>query len=78
MLDDGRELGYDRPLLATGAEPRPLPLPGADPEGIYYLGTLAACYALRGRLEGAARRWGSVPARWERSSPLRRASAVPT
>jgi 3-phenylpropionate/trans-cinnamate dioxygenase ferredoxin reductase subunit len=29
-LDDGRALGYQRCLLATGAEPRILPVPGAD------------------------------------------------
>ena len=29
-LLDGRELGFERCLLATGAEPRRLPVPGAD------------------------------------------------
>lgn len=40
-LDNGRELHFDRLLLATGAEPRRLPVPGADLGGIHYLRTLA-------------------------------------
>jgi 3-phenylpropionate/trans-cinnamate dioxygenase ferredoxin reductase subunit len=54
-LHDGRELGYDRLLLATGAEPRRLPVPGADLEGVHYLRTLADCDALRERLDRGGR-----------------------
>jgi len=54
-LDDGRTLGYDRLLLATGAEPRRLQIPGADLDGIYYLRTLADCDVLRARLDGGGR-----------------------
>ena len=54
-LDDGRDLGYDRLLLATGAEPRRLDVPGADLDGIYYLRTLADCDLLRARLEAGGR-----------------------
>ncbi len=50
-LDDGRALGYDRLLLATGAEPRRLQVPGADLDGIHYLRTLADCDLLRERLD---------------------------
>src|SRR3954453_11660770 len=50
-LEDGGALGYDRLLLATGAEPRRLPIPGAELDGVHYLRTLADCDALRGRLE---------------------------
>jgi 3-phenylpropionate/trans-cinnamate dioxygenase ferredoxin reductase component len=49
-LEDGRELGYERLLLATGAEPRLLSIPGADLDGVYYLRTLADCDSLRERL----------------------------
>jgi 3-phenylpropionate/trans-cinnamate dioxygenase ferredoxin reductase component len=54
-LEDGRELGYDRLLLTTGAEPRRLSTPGADLEGVYYLRTLADCDVLRDRLDSGGR-----------------------
>jgi 3-phenylpropionate/trans-cinnamate dioxygenase ferredoxin reductase component len=50
-LDDGRELGYDRLLLTTGAQPRRMRGPGAELDGIYYLRTLADCDLLRERLD---------------------------
>ena len=54
-LDDGRRLGYDRLLLATGAEPRRIPIAGAHLDGVHYLRTLAECDALRGRLTAGGR-----------------------
>jgi 3-phenylpropionate/trans-cinnamate dioxygenase ferredoxin reductase component len=54
-LDNGKELAYDRLLLATGAEPNRLSIPGADLEGIHYLRTMADCDLLRARLEGKER-----------------------
>jgi 3-phenylpropionate/trans-cinnamate dioxygenase ferredoxin reductase subunit len=50
-LEDGRELGYDRLLLTTGARPRTISVVGADLQGVYYLRTLSDCDALRDRLE---------------------------
>jgi 3-phenylpropionate/trans-cinnamate dioxygenase ferredoxin reductase subunit len=40
-LSDGDDLEYDKLLLATGATPRPLGVPGATPENVLYLRTLA-------------------------------------
>jgi 3-phenylpropionate/trans-cinnamate dioxygenase ferredoxin reductase subunit len=54
-LDGGGELGYGRLLLTTGAEPRRLPIPGADLDGVHYLRTLADCDALRERLDQGGR-----------------------
>lgn len=49
-LDDGERVDYDRLLLATGAEPRRLRVPGAELGGIHYLRTLADADALRATL----------------------------
>ena len=54
-LADGGELGYDRLLLATGAEPRRLPVPGAGLAGVHYLRTFEDCDALRDRLTPGSR-----------------------
>jgi 3-phenylpropionate/trans-cinnamate dioxygenase ferredoxin reductase component len=50
-LDDGERLRYDRLLLATGAEPRRLSIPGGDLDGVLYLRSVADSDALRGRLD---------------------------
>jgi 3-phenylpropionate/trans-cinnamate dioxygenase ferredoxin reductase subunit len=50
-LDDGERLGYDRLLLATGAEPRRLSIPGSELPGVLYLRTVADSDALRERLD---------------------------
>ena len=55
-LDDGERLGYDRLLLATGAEPRRLSIPGGELEGVLYLRRVEDSDALRARLD----RGGSV------------------
>ncbi len=54
-LADGRELAYDRLLLATGAQPRRIPVAGAELDGVCYLRTLADCDALRERLARSGR-----------------------
>jgi 3-phenylpropionate/trans-cinnamate dioxygenase ferredoxin reductase subunit len=41
LLEGDRRLGYDCLLIATGAVPRRLGVPGADLDGIHYLRTLA-------------------------------------
>ncbi|MFC9241667.1 NAD(P)/FAD-dependent oxidoreductase [Streptomyces decoyicus] len=40
-LADGSRLGYAKLLLATGSTPRPLPVPGADLDGVHTLRRLA-------------------------------------
>jgi 3-phenylpropionate/trans-cinnamate dioxygenase ferredoxin reductase subunit len=54
-LADGRELGFDRLLLATGAEPRQIVVPGAQLDGVHYLRTLADSDRLRARLDTGGR-----------------------
>jgi 3-phenylpropionate/trans-cinnamate dioxygenase ferredoxin reductase subunit len=54
-LEDGRELGFDRLLLTTGAEPRRIEVPGADLDGVHYLRTLEDCERLRERLDAGGR-----------------------
>ena len=50
-LSDGERLRYDRLLLATGAEPRRLSIPGADLDDVLYLRSVQDSDALRERLD---------------------------
>ena len=50
-LDDDERLRYDRLLLTTGAEPRRLPVPGAELNGVLYLRSVHDSDALRERLD---------------------------
>lgn len=52
-LASGAELPFDRLVLATGARHRPLPVPGADLDGVLALRTLADAGELRERLRRA-------------------------
>ncbi|HEY4184121.1 MAG TPA: FAD-dependent oxidoreductase [Polyangia bacterium] len=54
-LGDGRRVGFDRLLLATGAEPVRLPVPGADAPHVHLLRTLADCQRLIAACAGAQR-----------------------
>ena len=49
-LSGGRTLGYRTCLLATGAEPARLPLPGADDPGVRVMRSLAHLRELKARL----------------------------
>jgi len=55
VLGDGSKLAYDRLLLATGAEPVRLPLPGMDLPQVHTLRTLADCRAIIARAATAKR-----------------------
>ncbi|MGB1027224.1 MAG: NAD(P)/FAD-dependent oxidoreductase, partial [Rhodospirillaceae bacterium] len=51
-LAEGETLGYDHLVIATGATPRILPLPGAELEGVYSLKTLADVEQIEAALPG--------------------------
>ena len=54
-LSGGGHLGYDRLLLATGSEPRRLPLPGADSGGVLYLRKVGDSDRIRDTFASASR-----------------------
>lgn len=56
VLDDGKRLGYAQLLIATGAAPRRLMLPGAELEGVLYLRDLRDARQLRSELADQRRR----------------------
>ena len=55
ILKDGVALAYDRLLLATGAEPNRLSIPGANLPHVHMLRTLADSRAIIANAEGARR-----------------------
>ncbi|MEU9985088.1 FAD-dependent oxidoreductase [Streptomyces sp. NPDC050856] len=54
-LGDGSTLHYDKLLLATGAEPRRLDVPGTDLAGVHHLRRLAHADLLQGALASLGR-----------------------
>jgi 3-phenylpropionate/trans-cinnamate dioxygenase ferredoxin reductase subunit len=55
QLEGGDALAYSKLLLAPGAEPRVLPLPGSDLEGVRYLRTFENSDSLREAIEKGGR-----------------------
>ena len=55
MVADGGAVSYDRLLLATGAEPVRLSIPGADQPHVHVLRSLADCRAIIASTAGARR-----------------------
>jgi 3-phenylpropionate/trans-cinnamate dioxygenase ferredoxin reductase subunit len=54
-LDTGERIGYAKLLLATGASPRRLRLPGADLEGVHYLRRVEDSDRLRDTIRAGGR-----------------------
>jgi 3-phenylpropionate/trans-cinnamate dioxygenase ferredoxin reductase subunit len=57
-LDDGVEIAFDRLIIATGARPRRLDLPGERDSPVLYLRDMADCLAIRERLQRSGAREG--------------------
>jgi 3-phenylpropionate/trans-cinnamate dioxygenase ferredoxin reductase component len=55
LLSGGERMRYDALLLATGAEPKRLPVPGSELQGVHVLRTFEDSDALRGVLDGGGR-----------------------
>ncbi|MFJ9742630.1 NAD(P)/FAD-dependent oxidoreductase [Streptomyces sp. NPDC101166] len=58
--DDGTLVHYDKLLLATGAEPRRLDIPGTDLAGVHHLRRLAHAERLKGVLAALGRDNGHI------------------
>jgi 3-phenylpropionate/trans-cinnamate dioxygenase ferredoxin reductase component len=55
VLSGGERIGFDRLLLATGAEPRRLPVDGADLDGVHLLRTIEDSDAIRASFDSGGR-----------------------
>ncbi|MHA7985716.1 NAD(P)/FAD-dependent oxidoreductase [Rathayibacter sp. CAU 1779] len=64
VLEGGVTVPYDRLLLATGATPRRLDVPGADADGIHYLRTLEDSRGIREATEAGDKRVVVVGSGW--------------
>ncbi len=60
-LDDGKEISYDKLLLATGSSPDRLMVPGAALPNLFYVRTLADVERLRHAIEKAKREGRAHP-----------------
>jgi 3-phenylpropionate/trans-cinnamate dioxygenase ferredoxin reductase subunit len=63
-LSDGSGLDYTKLLLATGASPRTVNIPGADAEGVHYLRTVEDSEAIRAAALAEGRRVVVIGAGW--------------
>ena len=55
IIDNGEEISFDKLLIATGATPAPLKLPGAQLPNLFYLRTLDDCDLLHHAIDKALR-----------------------
>src|SRR3954462_3085195 len=63
-LEGGERVSYDRLLLATGAEPRRLNIPGSDLDGVHYLRDLHDSDVLAALLAKGSGRVAVIGAGW--------------
>jgi 3-phenylpropionate/trans-cinnamate dioxygenase ferredoxin reductase subunit len=63
-LTGGRDVPFDRLLLATGSTPRKMDVPGGDADGIHTLRTIDDSEALKAAIDGGGRRVVVVGAGW--------------
>jgi 3-phenylpropionate/trans-cinnamate dioxygenase ferredoxin reductase subunit len=63
-LDNGDSLAYDKLLIATGASPRHLRIPGANLDGIYYLREFEDARKLRSALSSGGHHIVIIGAGW--------------
>ena len=54
-FSDGKSLGFDHLIIATGGRPKPLDIPGADLPQVHYLRTLADVNGIRRSMQAGAR-----------------------
>jgi len=80
LLEDGSSLGYGSLVLATGSRVRPLPVPGAELDGVRYLRTIADIDILKSDVKPAKRIAiiGGGYIGLEAASVARKLGAVPT
>jgi 3-phenylpropionate/trans-cinnamate dioxygenase ferredoxin reductase subunit len=55
VLRSGESIAFDTAVIATGASPRVLRVPGADLSGVHYLRTVEDSVGLQGAIKGASR-----------------------
>ncbi|MGH3992743.1 MAG: NAD(P)/FAD-dependent oxidoreductase, partial [Pseudonocardiaceae bacterium] len=64
VLSTGEQITYDRLLLATGAEPRRLSVPGAELDGVHYLRDFSDADGIAAHLQGGGGRMVVIGAGW--------------
>ncbi len=62
-LDKGEPLSYDKLVVATGSEPKVLPIDGADTDGVHYLRTRADADSLKEQF-GTDKKLAVIGAGW--------------
>jgi len=55
VLEDGERASYSRLLLTNGSSPRPLPVPGAELDGVHYLRTVGDSDRIRAAISDSSR-----------------------